>query len=93
MFTYRDFVTELRPLIEQGGGLLDLDGLHEKPQFRGWRHEVVDLIERIEDVGYTVNSSIRERNFDELGSYTYDPTSRDPYVSTLNPTAVSHFYL
>jgi hypothetical protein len=77
MFNYREFVTELRPLIHQGRRLKDLEGLHNDRQFREWRHKVTDLIERVEQLGYDVNSSIREKSFDQHGSYTYDPTRAD----------------
>ncbi len=77
MFSYRQFVDELRPLIEQAGALFDLDDIHENPAFRKWRHEVTDLIERIEDAGRSVNCSIGERRFDDIGSYTYTPSPRD----------------
>lgn len=77
MLSYRQVVDELRPLIEQARALFDLDGIHENSAFRKWRHEVTDLIERIEDAEYSVNCSIGERHFDELGSYTYTPSSRD----------------
>ena len=77
MLSYRQFVDELRPLTEQARTLFDLNGIHENQTFRKWRHEVTDLIERIEDAGYSVNCSIGERRFDELGSYTYTPGPRD----------------
>ena len=77
MLSYRQFIDELRPLTEQARALFDLDGIHENPAFRKWRHEITDLIRRIEDVGYTVNCSIDERRFDELGSYSYTPSPRD----------------
>ena len=77
MLSYRQFVDELRPLIEQARALFDLDGIHENPAFRKWRHEVTDLIERIEDAGRSVNCSIGERRFDDIGSYTYTPSPRD----------------
>ena len=77
MLTYRDFVKELRPLVDQAKHLVDLNGIHENPIFRKWRHEVTDLIERIESVGYTVNCSIRQKRFDRRGSYTYTPTAHD----------------
>jgi len=74
---YEDFVNELRPLLQEAAVLLNLQNLHEEPHFRKWRHNVTDLIERIEDQGYEINSSIQNRYFDEPGSYTYDPTRKD----------------
>ncbi len=73
---YEDFVNELRPLLQEAGEMFNLQNLHEDPRFRKWRHNVTDIIERIEDQGYEVNSSIQSRYFDEPGSYTNDPTRK-----------------
>lgn len=77
MLTYNQFIDELRPLIEEGRGLAHLKRMHEDPAFRKWRYEVTDLIDRIEDATYAVNCSIRERRFDERGSYTYNPAQNE----------------
>lgn len=77
MLTYKQFIDDLRPLAGEAMALFDSANLHETPRFRKWRHDVTDLIERIEDLSYDVNCSIRTRNFDELGSYTYDPSRRE----------------
>lgn len=63
--------------MQEARDLFNLQNLHEEPHFRKWRHNVTDLIERVEDQGYEVNSSIENRYFDEPGSYTYDPTRND----------------
>lgn len=74
MLTYHQFIDELRPLLGQAQELAHLKQLHEDPAFRKWRHEVTDLLERIEQATYSINCSIRERLFDERGSYAYSPT-------------------
>lgn len=74
---YEDFVNELRQFLQEARNLFDLDGFDEDPAFRKWRHNVTDLIERIEDKGYEINTSIQSRDFCQQGSYTYDPTHKD----------------
>ncbi len=76
--TYQQFIEALKPLLaEAQGRLFGLKELHEDPRFRKWRHQVTDLIERIEGQGYSVNCSIVSRYFDAPGSYTYTPSDRD----------------
>lgn len=75
--TYQQFIEALRPLLVEAQGLFSLKELHENPRFRKWRHQVTDLIERIEAQGYTVNSSITTRYFDNPGTYSYTPSDRD----------------
>lgn len=75
MLKYSQFIGELRALLERGKTLYDLDGRHEDPGFQRWRHEVTDLIKRIEHEGYDTNCHIAERLFDvEYGSYKGNPT-------------------
>jgi len=77
MVTYSQFVDELRTLVDQARTLRDAREMHENPAFRKWRHEVTDLILLMEDAGYSINCSIVSRDFDERGSYTYDPSSKE----------------
>lgn len=76
MFTYQSFVDELMPLIAQAQGLIDADGMHQNAAFRKWRHEVTDLIQRIERVGYEINCQISSRRFGVAQvSYTESATA------------------
>jgi hypothetical protein len=77
VFTYRDFVEELRPLAAQAIEFWDSLELHNGSEFRKWRHEVSDLIDRIEGVGYSVNCRVDTRQFDEFGGYGYTPSLED----------------
>jgi hypothetical protein len=100
MFTYSAFITELRPLTERARNLSDRSNRVEDEDFRRWRHEVTDLISRIEARKYRINCQIVYRNFDELGSYTYTPSrgerlaayKRD-LIDTITEleTLISHF--
>lgn len=83
MLTYRDFVEELRPLAAQAMDFLGSLELSGGLEFRKWRHEVSDLIGRIEEVGYSVYCSVDTRQFDELGGYSYTP-NLDERVEAFN---------
>jgi hypothetical protein len=74
MFTYTAFIEELRPLIQQANSLLDRPEMRECDEFRKWRHEVMDLISRIELQKYNINCQIAYRKFNELGSYSHSPS-------------------
>ena len=56
MLTYQAFVDELRTLITSGQSLCNLPSRRDEPEFRRWKHEVVDLIERIQVKGSSLNS-------------------------------------
>ena len=100
MFTYSAFIEELRGLVERARSLFDRPYLGEDEDFRRWRHEVKDLISRIESRKYRINCRVVYRNFDEHGSYTYSP-SKAERMSTYNrdlrdtvtelETLVAHF--
>ena len=75
--TYQQFIEALKPQLVEAQGLFGLRELHENPRFRKWRHQVTDLIERIKTQGYSVNSSITTRYFDNPGTYSYTPSDRD----------------
>lgn len=88
---YEQFIESLKPLLEEAATLFGFEALHGDPRFRKWRHQVTDLIERIEEQGYSVNSSIVDRQFDEHGSYTYTPSNRerlDAYDRDLQDTII-----
>jgi len=80
---YEDFVNELREFLLEANNLFDLNKVDEDPNFRKWRHNLTDLIQRIEDNGYDINCSIQNRLFCEQGSYTYDPSQKD-HVEAFN---------
>lgn len=100
MFTYAAFIEELRGLIERAGSLFDRAKRGEDEDFRRWRHEVTDLISRIESRKYRINCNVVYRVFDEHGSYTYSP-SKAERLATYNrdlqdtitelETLVTHF--
>lgn len=62
---YDQFIDALGPLIEEAKSLFDREELDEGQDFRRWRHQVTDLIQRIQDEGYVVNFSMEGRYFDE----------------------------
>ena len=71
MLTYEHFISELRPLVTLGRTLYDRPSGHEDPDFRRWKTEVVDLIERMEQEKYSIKCLIRDRHFFSIGrSYT-----------------------
>ena len=100
MFTYAAFVDDLCQLTSRARALFDKPDRVEDEDFRRWRHEVTDLISRIESRKYPINSHIVYRNFDEHGSYSHTP-SRSERVAAYNrdltdtitelETLISHF--
>ncbi|PUB72221.1 MAG: hypothetical protein DBP03_17675 [gamma proteobacterium symbiont of Ctena orbiculata] len=74
---YEDFAAEVRDYLQEANNLFDLKKVDEDPAFRKWRHNLTDLIQRIEDNGYEINCSIQNRLFYQQGSYTYDPSQKD----------------
>ncbi|HXH64496.1 MAG TPA: hypothetical protein VNH42_03175 [Mariprofundaceae bacterium] len=62
---YSQFIDALEPLIEGAKTLFDREELDEGQDFRRWRHQLTELIHRIEDEGYAVNCSLAGRYFDE----------------------------
>jgi hypothetical protein len=100
MFTYTAFIEELRPLIQRADSLLDRPEMREDDDFRKWRHEVMDLISRIELRNYSINCQIAYRKFNELGLYSHLPSKTARMVTynrdirdtiTELQTLVTHF--
>lgn len=75
--TYEQFIGALRPLFSEAKMLFNLEERHENAKFRKWRHQTTDLFDRIEANGYTINSSIPSRNFDNFGTYTDTPSASE----------------
>ena len=63
MFTYSAFVEALAPLIKQASTLLQSADLADGADFRRWRHDLADLIQRIESRSYRVNCDVAGRAF------------------------------
>jgi hypothetical protein len=61
--TYELFIHELGQLITSGETLYNLDQRDLDPNFRNWRLQVTDLIDRITRIGYSVRCYIRSRSF------------------------------
>jgi hypothetical protein len=71
MITYENFISELRPLIVRGQSLYDRPDRTKDSDFRRWKFEVIDLINRIQSEKYDVNCLIAARSFASYsGSYT-----------------------
>jgi hypothetical protein len=71
MLTYENFIKDLRPLVVRGQALYDRSSRIKDPDFRRWKFEVTDLINRIQSEKYAVNCSIATRSFASYGgSYT-----------------------
>ena len=71
MLTYENFINELRTLIIRGQALYDRSSRIKDPDFRRWKFEVIDLINRIQSEKYDVNCLIAAKSFVSYrGSYT-----------------------
>ena len=78
MFTYANFIDELKLLLESGRLLRDLPQRGEDRNFRRWHHEVKDLMQRIEAQKYRINHNIYTRRFDCYSSgYGQSPTTKE----------------
>jgi len=88
MITYVNFINELRPLVVRGQALHDRPSRIKDPDFRRWKLEVTDLIDRIQSEKYAVNCSIATRSFASYGgSYTgSDKRAIDAYNLGLKDT-------
>ena len=54
MITYATFIEALPPLVRQAQALLTSTELADGVDFRRWRHDLRDLVQRIEAKGYSV---------------------------------------
>ncbi|MFZ2161459.1 MAG: hypothetical protein WAW02_04500 [Sideroxyarcus sp.] len=78
MFTYANFIDELKLLLDSGRLLRDLPQRGEDQNFRRWHHEVKDLMQRIEAQKYRINHNIYTRRFDCYSSgYGRSPTAKE----------------
>lgn len=85
MITYKEFVEELSPFIEEAEGLKRADRRDKDPNFRRWRHRVTELIIQIKEQGYSVSCPIYNRQFRGFG----DTLSKiEGYVRDLNDTII-----
>lgn len=71
MITYRSFIAELGPLVEEARALHNAKYLHKDPAFRKWRTNVTRLLDQIVQQDYLITCEIKRRSF---GNYvgTYD---------------------
>ncbi len=91
MFTYTNFIDELKLLLESARLLRDLPQGREDQKFRRWIHEVKDLLQRIEAQKYRINHNIYTRKFDYFGGYSHNPTPKErmtAYNQDLDDTLV-----
>ena len=88
MITYENFIKDLRPQVVRGQALYDRSSRIKDPDFRRWKFEVTDLINRIQSEKYAVNCSIATRSFASYGgSYTgSDKHAIDAYNLGLKDT-------
>ena len=63
MITYASFIEALPRLVQQAQALLTNTELADGSDFRRWRHELKDLVQRIEVHGYSVNCDVGGRAF------------------------------
>lgn len=83
---YKQFIAALEPLIEETNHLFDREELDEGQEFRRWRHQVTDMICRIKDEGYTVDSSMSGRYFDNTYYMATKQERLDAYNRDLRDT-------
>jgi hypothetical protein len=62
-FDYAAFIDELRPLIQLAQEFPPDATSANSPAFKRWRHEVSDLIHRIQRQRYSVNCQVENRQF------------------------------
>lgn len=67
-FGYAEFIEDLEPLIEVGRKFDGADCRHDSQTFKAWKHEVLDLIHRIERQRYSINCQLSDRIF-QVPSY------------------------
>lgn len=65
---YAQFITAIKSLRDEGTQLFGREKLHEDRQFRKWRHQLTDVIDRIRQQGYVVNCQVSTRSFDQPAS-------------------------
>src|ERR1019366_6027221 len=63
MITYRGFVKELEPLVEEARTLRNAKDLHEDRKFRKWRNYVTQLFDQIVQQDYLITCRIKRRSF------------------------------
>lgn len=70
-FNYESFIAELPPLIMRAKAIMSSknDRRHDSAVFRQWEHEVGDLLQRISQLGYDINTRFYSRKFRAM-SYT-----------------------
>lgn len=70
---YQDFIKELGQYLDEAREMLG-KGTGETQEFRIWRHNVTDLIDRIENIGYTINCRVKHRRFNVRDEWAPSPT-------------------
>lgn len=62
-YDYPTFINELRVLISQAEQFARADKDRASAVFKQWRHELLDSLNRIQVLGYTINTNIETRKF------------------------------
>jgi len=83
VFTYEQFVNEIRALLNEGKNLRGAQKRDQDPSFRKWRLKLQDNIRRIKDQGFEVNCKSKYRNYG-ASSDEYFGSSSDALNSLYN---------
>ena len=60
---YKDFISEIEPLLDVMNDLFDAENYDMNPKFRRWRIEITELLGRIKKEGYDIVCDIENRTF------------------------------
>lgn len=60
---YKQFISELEKLLDEGRNLLDVEELHDNNDFRKWRKRATNRIDTMTNQNYDIHSSITSRAF------------------------------
>lgn len=83
-FTYGDFINELRKLLAASQEFGQHNSKASSAVFKHWKLHLIDLLDSIEDAGYTVRCDVRNRLFDVMyGGSSSEAFARD-LIDTVN---------
>jgi len=85
---YKDFIDEIRLYLEKAKVLINAEELNNDQDFRKWRHNLTDLIDRIEILGYQINTSIKLRYFNNIGLYSTLDDKRKAFNRDIQDTII-----
>jgi hypothetical protein len=72
-WNYAKFIEAIRELIPLAQKLHESPSNIYDPEFKEWRHTLLDAVERIEALGYSINTRVLGRNFAPTESVEEDP--------------------